>query len=108
MPPNRGFPPLQQALVTADRQQATDLTKGHGRLERRPLTTATLLNDYLDWPGVRQVYWLRRERTVAGVTAVEDVYGISSLPRERADAARLLELLREHWGSRTGCTRCGM
>jgi hypothetical protein len=60
--------------------------------------TTTLVNDYLDWPGVNQVFWLRRERTVNGVTSVEDVYGISSLSRERADAARFLELLREHWG----------
>jgi hypothetical protein len=85
-------------LVTADQQQATELTKGHGRLERRTLTTATLLNDYLDWPEVGQVYWLRRERTVAGVTTLEDVYGISSLSREQAEATRFLALLREHWG----------
>jgi hypothetical protein len=74
------------------------VTKGHGRVERRTVTTATLLNDYWDCPGVGQVYGLRRERTVAGVTSVEDAYGISSLSRERADAGRLLELLRGHWG----------
>ncbi len=44
------------------------------------------------------MFWLRRERTAGGVTAVEDVYGISSLSRERADAARFLALLRDHWG----------
>lgn len=71
-------------------------------MERRTLTTATLLNDYLDWPGVGQVYWLRRERTVAGVTTVEDVYGISSLSRERAEAGRFLALLRGHWGIENG------
>ena len=49
------------------------MNKGHGRLERRTVRTATLLNDYLDWPEVGQVYWLQRERTVAGVTTVEDV-----------------------------------
>ena len=42
-------------------------------MERRTVRTATLLNDYLDWPEVGQVYWLQRERTVAGVTTVEDV-----------------------------------
>lgn len=78
------------------------MAKGHGRLERRTVQTATLLNDYLDWPEVGQVYWLRRERTVAGVTTVEEVYGISSLSRERAEAGRLLELLRGHWGIENG------
>jgi Transposase DDE domain len=89
-------------VVAADRQQASDVAKGHGRLERRTLTTATLLNDYLDWPEVGQVYWLRRERTVAGVTTVEDVYGISSLSREQAEAGRFLALLRGHWGIENG------
>jgi hypothetical protein len=89
-------------LVAADLQRASDLTKGHGRIERRTLLTATLLNDYLDWPAVGQVFWLRRERTVAGVTTVEDAYGISSLSREQADAARLLDLLRSHWGIENG------
>lgn len=89
-------------MVAADRQQAREVAKGHGRRERRTLTTATLLNDYLDWPEVGHVYWRRRERTVAGVTTVEDAYGISSLSRERADAGRFLELLRGHWGIENG------
>jgi hypothetical protein len=78
------------------------LTKGHGRIERRTVRTTTLLNDYLDWPAIGQVFWLRRERTVNGVTSVEDLYGISSLSRECADAGRFLELLREHWGIENG------
>jgi predicted transposase YbfD/YdcC len=32
------------------------------------------------------------------VTESEVSYGITSLSREKADAARLLELTREHWG----------
>jgi len=31
-------------------------------------------------------------------TTTETAYGITSLPRECADAARLLELVRGHWG----------
>jgi hypothetical protein len=64
--------------------------------------TTTLLNSYLDWPDVGQVFWLRRERTAQGRTTVEDVYGITSLTREQADAQRLLELLRGHWGIENG------
>lgn len=72
-------------------------------MERRTLTTSTWLNDYLkDWPGVRQVFRLVRERTAGGKTAVEVVYGITSLNREEADAQRLLALSRAHWGIENG------
>jgi hypothetical protein len=43
-----------------------------------------------------------RERTEKGVKSVEVVYGITSLGRERGDAARLLGLVREHWGIENG------
>jgi len=45
---------------------------------------------------------LTRERTAKGKTTVEVVYGITSLSRERADAPRLLELTRGHWGIANG------
>jgi len=44
------------------------------------------------------VFRLVRERTERGVTAVEVVYGITSLGRASADADRLLGLTRRHWG----------
>lgn len=43
------------------------------------------------------MFRLERVRVVGGVTSVEVAYGITSLPRDRADAARLLELARGHW-----------
>jgi predicted transposase YbfD/YdcC len=43
-----------------------------------------------------------RERTEQGKTTVEVAYGISSLAPERADAKRLLELTRGHWGIEHG------
>ena len=45
---------------------------------------------------------MTRERTEKGETTVEVVYGITSLGRERADAKRLLELTRGHWGIENG------
>jgi len=57
----------------------------------------TWLNDYLDWPGVGQVFLLRRERTVGRVTTVEEVVGITSLTPGRATAAELLARVRRHW-----------
>lgn len=67
------------------------------------MRTTTLMNDYLaDWPGIAQVYWLRRERTYRGQTSVEDEYGITSLDRDRADAAGLLHFRRTHWRIENG------
>ncbi len=72
-------------------------SKGHGRLERRTLTASTLLVEQLDWPGVRQIFRLERERRINGKSTRETAYGITSLPPDRVDATRLLELTRKHW-----------
>lgn len=61
------------------------------------MTTSTLLNEYLDWPGVRQIYRLQRERQIKGQITRETVYGITSLTRRQAGADRLLELTQTHW-----------
>ena len=74
--------------------------KGHGRVEGRTRTTSTWVNEYLaEWPGVAQVFGLERTR---GGGTTEVVYGITSLGRDRADAARLLGLIRSHWGIENG------
>ena len=78
----------------------------HGdRWERRRLWTSTALNEYLDWPGLGQVCCVERVRRHRGRETVERAYAITSLPPERADAARLLKIWRGGTGgSRTGCT----
>jgi Transposase DDE domain len=76
---------------------AVTVDKGHGRLERRTLRTTWVLTLRDKWAGVRQGFELTRERTVAGRKTVEVVYGITSLAPEKATAARLLGLIREHW-----------
>jgi hypothetical protein len=78
--------------------------KGHGRIETRSLEVTTWLTAYLapDWPGCRQVFRLERRRRSRGKVEVEVVYGITSLPRERADARALLGLTRGHWGIENG------
>jgi predicted transposase YbfD/YdcC len=47
---------------------------------------------------VQQVFKVERRRTIRGQSSVEVCYGITSLSREQADARRLLELTRQHWG----------
>ena len=90
--PNEQAPPLPADRVAS----VTD--KGHGRLEKRTLRTTTILTKHTDWAGLQQGFELTRERTVKGVTTVEVVHGITSLPPARADAARLEVLTRGHWG----------
>lgn len=98
-PKTRPFPPYQQRERQSERQVAETCDKGHGRLERRRLVSTLGLNEYLRWPGVRQVCQVRRERTLHGRTEAETVYFITSLDRDQADAKQLLTLCRRHWGA---------
>jgi predicted transposase YbfD/YdcC len=76
--------------------------KGHGRVERRTIRLTAVLTKAQLFKGLKQGFELTRERTEKGKTTVEVVYGITSLSRERADAARLLELARQHWQIENG------
>ena len=101
VPPTRspgwGIPPN-------DFETATMQDKGHGRLEERILTSSELLNDYLDWPHVAQVFKLERRRTQLkeGTQHTEIVYGLTSLKRQKASAARLLSWVRDYWDIENG------
>lgn len=61
-----------------------------------------MLAGYLDWPEARQVFRVERKRTCGETTTNDIAYGITSLPRERADAATLLNLCRGHWRIENG------
>ena len=78
------------------------MDKGHGRVEKRTVRTTTILTLHQKWPGLAQGLEITRERTVKGVTTVEVEYAMTSLKPERADAQRLSELVREHWGIENG------
>jgi predicted transposase YbfD/YdcC len=73
--------------------------KGHGRIEIRKIQTSTVLNDYLTFPHVKQVF--RIERITCNLDGdlmrTETAYGATSLPPKKADGARLLKLSRGHW-----------
>lgn len=104
----RSFPPYEQRQREADREVTVSLDKGHGRFERRTLTSSTRLNhdlqQQLGWSSVRQVFRVIREcawtdrSTGQRRTSREVAYGITDLTREQANAARLLHLNRDHWG----------
>src|SRR5215831_7177231 len=69
-----------------DWRQARTCSKGHGRLERRELVASTELNEWLaaTWPGVEQVFCLRRTVAQRGQMRCQTVYGISSLSPNQA------------------------
>lgn len=73
--------------------------KGHGRLEVREIWTSTQINDFYanDWTGIAQVFMIRRTVLEKGEQRMQIVYGITNLPREKANAQRLLELNQKHW-----------
>lgn len=87
-----------------DFRRAQTVNTGHGRIETRTLTASSLLGALSDWPGLAQVFRLERHaRLVArGTTRHEVVYGVTSLTSQAASPARLLELVRQHWGIENG------
>jgi len=93
--------------IATDFQTARTANRGHGRLEIRTLQTSAMLNDYLDWPGVGQVYrlerkfsWVRQGRIYKTNCEVE--WGVTSLSRRVASPERLLAIRRHHWLIETG------
>ena len=80
-----------------EQQVAFTFNKGHGRFERRELTSTTTLNAYLNWPGVKQVCQLTRTTTRKGKTTTEVAYAITSVDRHQGTASKLLEWWRGHW-----------
>lgn len=95
--PGFGCPPM-------DFQSDTTTDKQAGRIEERTLTTSSLLNDYLDWPHLGQVFKLERRVTdlSTGLIEIEIQYGITSLNAQEADPKRLLTIVRSEWGIENG------
>jgi predicted transposase YbfD/YdcC len=86
----------------AERQEwrcAKRVQKGHGRLEARELWSSTQMNEWFEteWAGIAQVFRLRRQVKEGDKEREEVVYGLTNLPRKKANAARLLALQQAHW-----------
>jgi predicted transposase YbfD/YdcC len=92
-----GCPPM-------DFLSAQTLDKQAGRLEKRIITVSNLLNDYLDWPHLGQVFKLERFTTLlaTGEKQYEVQYGLTSLTRQEAPPEQLLAIVRSEWGIENG------
>jgi predicted transposase YbfD/YdcC len=93
---------LGTGALPTDFITARTVEKGHGRIEERVLTASSMLQDYSTWPYVAQVFKLESTVTDALGTCTSVRYGVTSLPVTVADAARLLALVRGHWGIENG------
>jgi hypothetical protein len=67
-------------------------------VEVRILTTCTLSNAQICWPGVRQALKLERTTWRQGRKITSVTYALTSVSRERASTADLLAWLRGRWG----------
>jgi hypothetical protein len=78
--------------------------KGHGRVETRKVQTSTALNDYLDFPYVRQVFRIERwvKYPKSGKQRHETAFWVTSCSQEQADANRVGELARGQWQIENG------
>ena len=76
------------------------VTLAHGRIESRSIWTSTALNNYLDFPFVGQVFAIQRHtiNKTTGKESLEMAYGITSHLPISADAKKVLEYNRRHWG----------
>jgi len=89
---------------TLPRQTAETVQKGHGRIEKRCLTSMLDEHGFLDWPGVQQVFMLEREVTEvsSSQTRYETAYGLTSCSPAKADAEQLLHWTQAYWGIENG------
>lgn len=100
--PEKSIPGLGNPAM--DFRSAKTVEKQAGRLEERTITVSSLLNDYLDWPYLEQVFKLERRFTnlTTGETHSEVQYGLTSLNAQLASPERLLKIVRSEWGIENG------
>lgn len=77
----------------------SQVSKGHGRLEKRTITVMSDEDQFIDWPGLNQVFQLQRTTVemTTGKKSTELVYGLTSCSPDKATPAQLLEWTRQYW-----------
>lgn len=95
--PGLGCPAMDFESAQTNEKQA-------GRIETRQITVSSLMNDYLDWPYLGQVFKLERRFTILATGEVDSEvqYGLTSLTRKKANPEKLLAIVRSEWGIENG------
>lgn len=80
-------------------RSCTTLDKAHGRIEEREIFVIETSNSKLNFAGVQQIAKLKRKRTTvkSGKITEEEIFLITNLSVEAADAERLMFLKRDYW-----------
>jgi hypothetical protein len=81
-----------------------EVEKGHGRIEWRGIQVIEVNASQMGFPYAMQLARLDRWRfnKSSGKSEVETVWIITSLNAKQANAARLLELVRQYWSIENG------
>lgn len=91
-----------EGVLRLPEQHAQTTEKAHGRLDLRSIRVSSELKGYSDWPGLEQVFEIRRCWQSKGVWKEAVRYGVTSLPATIAIPERLLKLKRGHWTIENG------
>lgn len=86
-----------EGVLRLPEQHAQTTEKGHGRLDIRSIRVSSELKGYSDWPGLEQVFEIRRNWQSKGIWKEAVRYGVTSLPAAIAIPARVLKLKQGHW-----------
>lgn len=78
---------------------------GHGRIETRNIWVTNTLNDYLNFPPVKQAFRVERMTFYKknGKQRRDVAYGMTSKTTEQASPAQVLRDNREHWSIENSC-----
>ena len=103
-PSDAPVPGFSAPAAGTDFRTAEQWSAGHGRVERRRLTTSRDLKGYSDWPGLEQVFAYECVSTqkATGATTSKLTYGVTSMPPQDACPRCLLHIARGHWGIESG------
>ncbi len=91
-----------EGVLRLPEQHAQTTEKGHGRVDLRSIRVSSELKGYSDWPGLEQVFEIRRRWQSKGTWKEAVRYGVTSLPATISIPKRLLTLKRGHWGIENG------
>jgi len=98
------FDENENTAVVEEFGTACTSTVGHGRSEKRTLTSSSLLKGYSHFPHLEQVFQIETEVTdlTTNQSSQQIRYGVTSLPPERASPKDLLAYVQQHWGIESG------
>jgi len=86
-------------------QSYTTVDRWKGQIEKREVKVSSEITDYLSWPGLTHVWWMKKMVTKDGKTSTTESVGIASLPEKiignKVVVEEVVSYIRGHWGIET-------